>query len=206
MNRQINPAIKPRSHASPVRPTIDVGLEAIRPIQAILTPDTSRFVLISSFNTQGADPLVRRCPNTLMRSLLVLAASTAVCAVSLQKRSTTDPTQLSGKIFDFIIVGGGTAGLALAGRLAEWTNITVAVIEAGTDGTEYQDQITIPGTYISRRKWAWIDLFCRHVLHQWSDRNVLVSTTGSTKPLHKQTQVAIHSVGRGGRVLVGRLP
>ncbi|KAJ7896315.1 hypothetical protein B0H14DRAFT_3853704 [Mycena olivaceomarginata] len=99
-----------------------------------------------------------------MRSLLVLAASTAVCAVSLQKRSTTDPTQLSGKIFDFIIVGGGTAGLALAGRLAEWTNITVAVIEAGTDGTEYQDQITIPGTYIiliiiyiSRTEWAWID-------------------------------------------------
>ncbi|KAJ6602071.1 hypothetical protein DFH09DRAFT_1270828 [Mycena vulgaris] len=85
-----------------------------------------------------------------MRTLLVLAASTSVCAASLQKRSTTDPTQLSGKIFDFIIVGGGTAGLALAGRLAEWTNITVAVIEAGTDGTEYQDRMTIPGmSYIN---------------------------------------------------------
>ncbi|KAF7352214.1 Choline dehydrogenase [Mycena venus] len=72
-----------------------------------------------------------------------------VCCVS-QKRSTTDPTQLSGKTFDFIIVGGGTAGLALAGRLAEWTNITIAVIEAGTDGTQYQDQITIPGmSYIN---------------------------------------------------------
>jgi hypothetical protein len=60
-----------------------------------------------------------------MRSLLVLAASTAVCAVSLQKRSTTDPTQLSGKIFDFIIVGGGTAGLALLvgsrnGQISLW--------------------------------------------------------------------------------------
>ncbi|KAJ7265350.1 hypothetical protein B0H12DRAFT_1011454 [Mycena haematopus] len=83
-----------------------------------------------------------------MRSLLLLAAtttSTAVYAASPQKRSTTDPTQLSGKTFDFVIVGGGTAGLALAGRLAEWTNITIAVIEAGTDGTEYQDQITVPG-------------------------------------------------------------
>jgi ribulose 1,5-bisphosphate synthetase/thiazole synthase len=82
-----------------------------------------------------------------MRSLLVLTASTAVYAASVQKRSTTDPTELSGKTFDFIIVGGGTAGLALAGRLAEWTNITIAVIEAGSDGTEYQDQITIPGTF-----------------------------------------------------------
>jgi hypothetical protein len=39
MNRQINPAIKPRSHASPVRPTIDVGLEAIRPMLQI-PPDS----------------------------------------------------------------------------------------------------------------------------------------------------------------------
>ncbi|KAK7062355.1 choline dehydrogenase [Favolaschia claudopus] len=80
-----------------------------------------------------------------MRSLLVLSVSTAVCATSIQRRSTTDPNKLSGKTFDFVIVGGGTAGLALAGRLAEWSNITVAVIEAGSDGTEYQDQITIPG-------------------------------------------------------------
>ncbi|KAJ9611690.1 hypothetical protein H2200_004874 [Cladophialophora chaetospira] len=33
--------------------------------------------------------------------------------------------------FDYVIVGGGTAGLALAARLAENTTITVAVIEAG---------------------------------------------------------------------------
>ncbi|EXJ54400.1 hypothetical protein A1O7_09739 [Cladophialophora yegresii CBS 114405] len=33
--------------------------------------------------------------------------------------------------FDYVIVGGGTAGLALAARLAENTSLTVAVIEAG---------------------------------------------------------------------------
>ncbi len=33
--------------------------------------------------------------------------------------------------FDYVIVGGGTAGLALAARLAENTSVTVAVVEAG---------------------------------------------------------------------------
>lgn len=33
--------------------------------------------------------------------------------------------------YDFIIVGGGTAGLAVANRLSEMPNISVAVIETG---------------------------------------------------------------------------
>jgi choline dehydrogenase-like flavoprotein len=33
--------------------------------------------------------------------------------------------------FDYVVVGGGTAGLVVASRLAEEPNIKVAVIEAG---------------------------------------------------------------------------
>jgi choline dehydrogenase len=35
------------------------------------------------------------------------------------------------KIFDFIVVGGGTAGNVVAGRLAENPNMSILVIEAG---------------------------------------------------------------------------
>ena len=43
-----------------------------------------------------------------------------------------------------MIVGGGAAGLALAGRLSESTNTTVAVIEAGDDGSAVMERILVP--------------------------------------------------------------
>ncbi|KEP49713.1 GMC oxidoreductase [Rhizoctonia solani 123E] len=63
----------------------------------------------------------------------------------LARAITADPAQLDGKSFDFVIVGGGTAGLAMAARLTEYSNITVAVIEAGGDGSAHADNINIPG-------------------------------------------------------------
>ena len=33
--------------------------------------------------------------------------------------------------FDYLVIGGGTAGLAVAGRLSEDSNVTVGVLEAG---------------------------------------------------------------------------
>ncbi|KAJ7615499.1 hypothetical protein FB45DRAFT_757898 [Roridomyces roridus] len=90
--------------------------------------------------------------------LTFAVASAAAAASSPKKRSTTDPTQVAGKTFDFVIAGGGTAGLALASRLAEWSNVTVAVIEAGSDGSEFQDQITIPGAcslLLGKYRFLW---------------------------------------------------
>ena len=48
--------------------------------------------------------------------------------------------------FDYVVVGGGTAGLCVAARLSEDPNITVGVLEAGTAQFE-EPSINVPGRY-----------------------------------------------------------
>ncbi|KAJ7825757.1 alcohol oxidase [Mycena olivaceomarginata] len=56
--------------------------------------------------------------------------------------------------FDFVIIGGGTAGLALAARLAEDPARTVCVLEVGKDLADNED-IRVPGNYMTNFGKEW---------------------------------------------------
>ena len=68
-----------------------------------------------------------------MRQHLLGAAWLALLAHTVSALVTDiDAKSINGSHFDYIILGGGTAGLVVAARLSEDPNVKVAVIEAGT--------------------------------------------------------------------------
>lgn len=72
-----------------------------------------------------------RSPTAEMRttSLCLTLAIKSALASSLYSNSFGVPGL--NATYDYIVIGGGTAGLTIAARLAEDSNVSVAVIEAG---------------------------------------------------------------------------
>ncbi|EXJ80887.1 hypothetical protein A1O3_07175 [Capronia epimyces CBS 606.96] len=65
----------------------------------------------------------------------------------------------SGAHFDFVIVGGGTAGNTVAGRLAENPNVRILIIEAGVGNSHEIPEIRTPAVAMDLRgsqyDWAY---------------------------------------------------
>ena len=66
----------------------------------------------------------------LRRLICLLSVTTAVLTAALQ--DDHQKAKRAPSSFDYVIVGGGTAGLTVASRLAENSSLSIAVIEAGT--------------------------------------------------------------------------
>ncbi|KAJ5709532.1 hypothetical protein N7493_009823 [Penicillium malachiteum] len=66
-------------------------------------------------------------------------------------------TVQDGAQFDFIVVGGGTAGNIVACRLAENPNVNILVIEAGIGSSKTNEEIRTPGLAMEIRgsKYDW---------------------------------------------------
>ncbi|EPE27458.1 FAD/NAD(P)-binding protein [Glarea lozoyensis ATCC 20868] len=79
-------------------------------------------------------------------SLLHSSSSVLGAQASSSERPSPSSAAFALRRFDYVIVGGGTAGLVLASRLTENRHITVAVIEAGTSPEAVAGNLTVvPG-------------------------------------------------------------
>lgn len=79
---------------------------------------------------------------TLLLPLALIPAAFAAPAEPIAKRAVApiySGAAVSGRTYDYVIAGGGLAGVVLASRLTEDAGRTVLVIEAGYDEEGRQD-------------------------------------------------------------------
>lgn len=109
------------------------------PVSYIMRSFLSATALVAVFNA-----LVAQAAPTAEFDNEALAARSAATHQLASRSLKTDAKAFAAKSYDYIVVGAGTAGLAVAARLSESGKYTVGVLEAGPAG--FGDPlIDIPG-------------------------------------------------------------
>ncbi|KAF7977585.1 hypothetical protein HWV62_3176 [Athelia sp. TMB] len=112
---------------------------------------------------------------------------------------TSNAPSFVEKTYDYVIIGGGTAGLTVASRLSENPNMTVGVLEAGQDLSD-NPTIRLAGKCMQRALYPVIQLKAR--LGGWL---AAAHTPGQEFHWHFQTVEQTHANNRKLDVHRGKL-
>lgn len=118
-----------------------------RPARLLFTTSSMRlfFAIAVAFGLcVSAEPISRPISFSSRKTLFTRRAEAD--AILASRSITDDAASFSNTSYDFLIVGAGTAGLALAARLSESGKYTVGVLEAGISGLGVPI-IDIPGDF-----------------------------------------------------------
>lgn len=98
-------------------------------------------------------------------------------------------THSSNQSFDFLIIGSGTAGAVLAGRLSEDPDLRVCLLEAGGEATDPRiaDPLAWPALQGSALDWGYATLPQRHTadrVHAWPRGRVIGGSSAINAMAH----------------------
>ncbi|QRV84518.1 GMC oxidoreductase [Ceratobasidium sp. AG-Ba] len=88
-------------------------------------------------------------------SILLLAS---FARANVLPRSLVNAAEFASQTFDYLVIGGGTAGLVVAARLSEDPKVTVGVIEAGQyiQNDPFVDTPRLSGNLQGNPKYDWM--------------------------------------------------